>query len=920
MAAKSPTPFSRPYSANHTAGKDGWPPLLPAKLMPPRLPRTMVPRESLSPRLELAAGHPLTVVQAPGGFGKTALCAAWFYEASNRGLKPAWVSFDQDDDEPRRAIFHVLGALDRAMPGLMAEAEALLSADAMAPVQSVSSMMVNAVLSRPEHFLLFLDDFHLLNDPQVLQFFSYALLHCPDNLHFIIAGQTKPRLPLAYLQEHNALQLIEADDLRFSADETAMLLGNGPNALSAQDIAVLQEAMAGWVMGLEIAAAAMRNNRDAMLDIGVAGQGAQWLGDYLKENIFEHLPGHVQQFLLRCSMVKVLTPGLCDRLAGTTDSAEILAWLAEQNLFIQTFDDAGPWYRLHPVFREFLTGQLHAQHAAVLPSLHHAASEWFAEHEFWAEAIRHALESGELERAADWVDQFAIKMVERSEITTLLHWIARLPDAPVSKRLSLRIAQAWALSLTFKPQAAELLDELEATVSTMPPGPETHALKQDILGVRTIFTSVYEDRSDEALKLAMAHMTADTTVDSFTSRAVRNVAAWANILAGDFEAARAVLRPLLARESDQEQIFPMSYRQCILGFGYQIEGQLAEAERIFRASVAKCEQRIGSRSVSATFAACCLAQALYEQGALDEAEAILFNRFPLVDEACYLEAAIAGYRTAVRLRCLARDRAGAVNLLERAEQVAQERSWQRMLAACAIERIRAGLPLTFDPFTAFPEADEANPEADPAARLSRLFRTVSEARCMLLIQRREFEAAQPLVTRLVALAEAVRSYPDILRLKLMQAVVVEGLGDVAAADEIIADAIRSAAERGFVRTVKDTLPIATLRRFATSEAATQLIGRAASLLAALVAHEPRFGRISQRHEAPPTIFSVLTSREIDILTGVAAGRSNKEVARQLFLTPETVKWHMKNILRKLNVSSRGQAVERATRLGLTISN
>jgi len=60
----------------------------------------------------------------------------------------------------------------------------------------------------------------------------------------------------------------------------------------------------------------------------------------------------------------------------------------------------------------------------------------------------------------------------------------------------------------------------------------------------------------------------------------------------------------------------------------------------------------------------------------------------------------------------------------------------------------------------------------------------------------------------------------------------------------------------------------------------------------------------------------LSERELEVLQLVAAGKSNQEIARELFVTAGTVKAHIKNIYRKLDTHSRTQALVRARELKL----
>jgi LuxR family maltose regulon positive regulatory protein len=911
----------RRNSARARAPRDRSAPATPAltKLAPPRLPPLVVGLERADDWLAAILARPLTVVRAPSGFGKTTFCARLHARLEERGIPVAWVAFDASDDDPAIAVPYIARALERCLPGIAAQAQALFEQGTVVPFQSIATLVINAALASGRELVLFLDDFDRLEDPLTLQFVSYILLHCPPNLHVVSACQSRPKLPLTWLRAHDGLCEVEADDLRLRREDARRLLGGKGGGLSGEQVDRLYDAMGGWVTGLKIGSAALRNNRDAVAEIGLVAQGAQWLSDYLDENIFAHLPERARAFLLRASVVTPLNAELCAALTGCADAASLLASFAEQNLFLQPLDDA--WYRLHPIFQEFLARQLRERHASELPALHRTASLWFAAHARPREAFRHALEAGDLEQAAIFAEQSAMRMVEQSDITTLLGWIDRLPPAAVKQRAAVRIAEAWALTLSFRPRAQEMLDELGAAVAALPAGARRSSAALELLGVRAIHAGVYKDDSDETRRLASEYLAERPREDSFATRAVRNAMAWSHIQAGELDEARAVVRPAQLIELRREQLFTMSYRQCLLGLTHELRGELADAERAYQAAMERCEQRIGRDSASASLAASFLASVLYERDALAEAGEVLANRLSVIDETCFHDAVIAAYRVAIRLRVLDGDADGARELLDRAELIAHERRWRRLLAVCAALRARCGFePIAGDGLA---ELDAAALEAQPLASATRLFLVGAEARTLARLARGELEGCEAVLSRARRLARRVGNLGLALKYDLLSAELYLRRGDGGAAAEQLAATLIEASALGFKRSVADHCSEELLANLAKHKATAVLPGPARRLLAFVQAQASSRLRADARRPsgaagASRTVFSVLTSREIDILTGVAAAHSNKEIASRLRLMPETVKWHMKNIMKKLDAETRAQAVQHAIELGLTV--
>ncbi len=850
-------------------------PLTQTKLVPPRLPSRLVASARHDPMIEGILQNNVCLVRAASGYGKSTLCTSWYHMFARRGYLTGWVSFDRDDDDPGRALTYILQAVWQTLKRHGTNSDVPLVYDGLIPPQSLAAHCINAVHEIDEQFVLFLDDFDRVTDTQVLQFMTYLLLHCPENLHVVLTCQTQPALPLSYLDAHANLMRIGTDELRLNDDEAFELLVNTSTFFDRDKAQRLNEAMAGWVTGLRIGAAALRNNSDALDEIGLVSHGAHWLSDYLDDNIFQHLTSVSRDFLMHCSIVETITADLGVCLSGVPEAARMLTWLADQNLFIQRLDDAGLWFRIHPIFRKFLLNKLRLAKPDVSAKLHHIASQWYANHHLMAEAIRHAIDAGDNDAAAELLAVAAMPMVERSEILTLLGWIAQLPDAAVTRHIPLRLAQAWALTLSLRPQARQLLDDLRRQIAAVSDPQLGATYRTEIDGIETIFLAVYEDEIDAALDHGYAFLSGKLDENRFVSRAVRNAVAYCEAERGHFSRVPGIIRPSQLQALHNEQVFTTTYRHAVVGNAYRQQGQLLEAERTFKSGVDLAERLAGRNSASAVLIAAFFARSLYERGALSEAKAVLDGRLPVIDEACYHEAVINAYGVSVRLAALGGDHDEAARLIERAELLGHERGWRRLLAHCAVERVRLNLPLTMDLDALLPVALETSVIDHPLQSDARIFAALAEARLKLALREGNLTRAQSVADRFATLAK--RHGGAVLQ--LMSGLFFQLVGAPAMPVTI----------SGFDRSISDVM--------------------ADSVISALRAHI--------KPSTKGTVFSILSSREIDVLTGVGHGLSNKEIARQLHLTPETVKWHLKNIMRKLNAENRTAAVSQAVRLGLS---
>jgi len=261
------------------------------------------PRLTLRPRLLalLSDGltRPLTLISAPTGFGKTTLLGEWRNTDDGRGYPLAWLSLDDDDNDLVRFLAYVIATLATLKHGVGDAALILLQAPHPPPLKTIVTALINDLETIPAPFALVLDDYHVITAQPIHEAISYLLNHLPPHMHLVILTRADPPLPLARLRARNQLAELRANDLRFTQAEASDFLKQVMELnLSAGEIATLETRTEGWIAGLQIAALSMRGQNDVAGFIKAFTGSNRFILDYLAEEVFQHQPKAIQDFLV----------------------------------------------------------------------------------------------------------------------------------------------------------------------------------------------------------------------------------------------------------------------------------------------------------------------------------------------------------------------------------------------------------------------------------------------------------------------------------------------------------------------------------------------------------------------------------------------------------------------------------------------
>jgi LuxR family maltose regulon positive regulatory protein len=446
-------------------------PLLSTKFFMPVLTQTLVRRARLTDLLAAGTKNALTLLSAPAGSGKTTLIIEWL-ESFLPAVPPAWVSLDDENNDPTRFWLYVLTALDACQPGLFTALINALNSQQISSWPPFLKHLINTLFESSQPLFLVLDDYHTITEQAVHSAMAYLLEHLPAHVHLIISTRSDPPWSLSRLRVRGQLQEIRMDQLYCTAEEV--------NAFFSQVIQVklsrsmIEEVTArteGWMAGIQLLAISLRGRTDVTTLLDTLHGSQHDIFDYLMEEVITRQSPAVQDFLLRTSILTCLNAACCDAVIGTQGSQEILEFLERTNLFVFPLDQERHWYRYHHLFAQALRARLaRTYESEQIRTLHRCASFWLSQHGSPREMIPHALSAQEWHMALDamgidTINQTSFHHVWGTQHTVLQKWIEQLP-ADILRQQPL-LCLRYIVLLTWYPHTTECeywLDETEKTL------------------------------------------------------------------------------------------------------------------------------------------------------------------------------------------------------------------------------------------------------------------------------------------------------------------------------------------------------------------------------------------------------------------------------------------------------------------------
>jgi len=906
--------------------------LLVTKVSLPILRHILVPRKKVLRQLceGIQDGHLLTLVSAPAGYGKTTTVRMWVKEA---GHSVAWVTLEYSDNDLKQFLTYLLTALGQAGDDLGQEALEVVENTQEIDLRRVLGQLVNDLYELGQPIILVLEDYHLIENERIDWFLELMLNQAITSLHLVITTREDPNLPLTRFRVRNQLTEIRAADLSFSLEEAGEFFSNvmGVN-LSKRETEILKSRTEGWVAGLQLAALSLRESGDQTKFVeAFRGTHRHVLG-YLIEEVLNSQPEEIREFMQRTSILDQLSPALCEAVTGQAASRKYLHYLEKNNLFLVSLDEERTWYRYHALFAELLKNQLLQSEPERVDDLHERAADWYQKNGFIQMAVEHAFQISNSGKVSELLEKYALPVIYQGEVTTVIGWFDRLPESLVQSSPMMCIGKAWALALMQRQRTRteEVVKALQAADDALNQINADEALRNLVAGYAAsiqAFLMKSPGIHEEPERLIEIAQKSQQLLPE-DEKAIRSVN-YMNIGNGyatlaDLPAAERAYKQTLEDGVSGGDFYAAIYGPVNLILIAMIKGQLKTALQLCEMNIDRFNRLLAGQRFPPIGALYVLKGCiLLEENRLAEAEQGLTQGLSLVRWTGESRAHMKGYPALARLRFIQNDWTGILESTKSLEEIRPEvalyaQALRHRLSVCdpvankiSLEEVHIWVTQEAVEFNNLPDITGIDPMSEIYLRaylstahvLTRL--AARNPRAYSLLDVHKYFARQE------KFAEAHGLAGWLIEIWVLRALMYQVQGKTEEARHMIQAALGAASPRGFFRIFLDEgdLMCPLLESVETRLKDNDLAAFVRRLLEAMPG-ESVIGKTNLEDE------ETLSERELEVLRFLAAGMTYKEIGQQLFLSLNTVQFHVKNIYSKLLVNKRGQAIEKAQEMNL----
>ncbi len=877
--------------------------LLTGKFRIPQSITGVINRADLETRLLKALDNvSICLITAPAGFGKTTLVSQ---SLSKWDYPVAWLQLDTEDNDPIQFWAYLTAALRMIHPALPNYSQSIvMSPDNNEPLIKIANFLETI----KEPFALVLDDFHHVVSEVVyrqLEWFINRELPC---LRLILLSRNENPLNLARLQVRHHSEIITSDSLRFTPNEVRTFLKQ-TMVLDVDNTLVnhLSHLAEGWPAALHLMALRLRHQPKERFSIEQFTFPDANVTHYFDEEIFDPLPREVQDFLLRTSILKDIQPDLCRTVAGI-DGQYFLEQLTRNQSFVTQMDRSGKHYRYHSLFSEYLQARLKRDHPDWFQTAHLQAAAYFQQHNMIELAVEHTIASGDLTHAETLISEAAWNFVSLGRRDTVRTWIESIPAERLEHNPRLSVHYAWVLYLQGHFDRVEhyllLAEHWLSHKAHLLSKHDSQALSGEIHTIRALLAHLSGN-----LKSAIEHSQQALQLLPLDQTFIRGCAlgnlGYSQWLDGDTNSGQLSIESDFLPPHPLDELTRLIF-QCNQANLLILIGQLHEAAQLLRNILAIAETDPKAYQIVTAMAYFGIGVLEFAWNKLDQAADHVREGLLLGQPWIYLNGLLPAYLTLAGIENIRHHYQAADQALSEMESHIQAGGLTHMRELLEINRIRLKM--------ARGEVKSARrwvlrlQNDDPIEPNSTaIWRHITHAE--ILITQNQAEQALELLRRLNALCGLLSLEWMRLDVQLLQSIAHWNLGQQVAALTLLQEILVRAEPESHIRLFLDRGSVVeNMLRHLYSP--TDSVGYISDLLKAFEDETRRSGEVISDMNGV-TIGEKLSSRELEILSLIAQGATNKDIADKLVISEGTVKTHVKHILSKLDAQNRTDAIAKA---------
>ncbi|MBW2689954.1 MAG: AAA family ATPase [Deltaproteobacteria bacterium] len=914
--------------------------IVKTKTRPPAARSGIVERVRLLGALERLPNQRLTMLVAPAGFGKTTLLQQLRNQFLSSGGSVAWLRLESSENDARYAAAYLAtacGVLDKQISASVAP---FFITTTHLSVDEMLADLINAISALQQKVLIVIDDYENIHDSEVHDFFFNVVQHLPDNAQCVVGSREMPPWPLGKFKLQGEVNLVSADALRFTIEETQNFLeGVSQFELPPDEIKALNEKTEGWVAALQLVGLSLKTKAGVAQLVDILRGSQHILFDYLADTVLSQQNDETRRFLVSTSCLDRLSADLCDAVTGKNNGRKMLRMLEESSLFLAPLDEDHEWFRYHPLFIEFLRDRLGGDNEESRRSTCRQASRWFEQQELSVEAVEYAIAAQDFDRAAALMETVAYEAICSSQMDLLSSWINRLPDSFLKTHPSASLFCTWASFLTGQQDDIQKkLAELNVMIEELMDDPDPKRQREGrrwrdfLVLLSKIWPSPQTDKQYDIDSIR--DLRAKQSPENHLLLGLIDIALAKWFLQiGNLGHAHTSFLGAQTQSTQAGNFHAAVQAACGAALVRFLQGRLADAIQSCEESLTFAKDESGDLLPVAAVPSLRLAEIFYEINDIEVAKGHLETAISLSGR--LNDPSVSRKVELVTTRIINAEE-GPVSALKHLRRVehrvlkgVDKRKLRRLYALqiwllcqvndlAAAEALLRALDLPVESRT--PNPADKIPYWDEELYLSLARFWIGRGRTGTAIR---------WLRKLLRAAEFdQRRLSSVLILGLL-AIAYDSAGKNPEAMRAMREMLLSGEKYGYIRSIIDMEPaiIPLLAKYRSYHQAQQNeTGTSSGLdyINRLISKEkPDAGAAIAAPVSSGTSISTdvdlldqLTKRESEVLELIALGMSNRAIAGQLVVAETTLKWHVRNLYTKLHVKSRTQAVAKARKLGL----